>query len=87
MTCPPIIHHAIHHAWHPIRRRIWHVAAIAAASGCAGTAVAVIPRLPALLAPPTVERPIETPQPVPEPGALWVLASGVAGVVAVRIRK
>lgn len=87
MTCPPIIHHIATHAWHPIRRHIWHVAAIAAVSGCAGTAVAIVPRLPDLLAPPTVERFVETPTNVPEPGALWVLASGVVGVVLIRRAK
>lgn len=87
--CPPISH-PLHHALHPLRRAIRHhlrhhigkYLAATLTTGCIGTPIAVI-----ALAPPTLARPIEAPQPVPEPGAIWVLASGVAGIVAIRRAK
>lgn len=87
MTRHPTLRPTLHRLTHRLTRRIARhhaTAAIAAVSiVCAGTPIAVL-----TLVPPTVAQPAEPrPVSVPEPGALWVLGTGLVGLVAVKGRN
>lgn len=82
MNCHPILTHAIRHVRRRIIRHAHHAIAAVVAAGCVGTPVVV------LMLPEPVARtaPADTPQPIPEPGGVGVLAVGVVGLVVWRRR-